>query len=290
MYLEFCATLGISPVPITPLNLARYVAYLGRSRACATVQQYLAIVRLIHLEMGLENPGSTWLVRSVIKGMKRAKGATQTQKLPITPAHLRQVRSALHLDNPGDAQFWGAVLAAFFGLLRVSNITVHCASSWDKDKPLRLVDLRISSCGCVLTVRKSKVIQFQERLHEVVLPVIKNNPLCPTAAILNWLRHRGISAPNTPLFAHSGPSGLHVLTSTAFRARLQTTLQKIGLSARDYGTHSLRRGGATWLFLSGVPVPTIKLLGDWKSDCVEQYLRPDVSDRLKVVAAASSTL
>ncbi len=91
-------------------------------------------------------------------------------------------------------------------------------------------------------------------------------------------------------YVFHGSSGLHVLTSTAFRVRLQTTLQKIGLSARDYGTHSLRRGGATWLFLSGVPVPTIKLLGDWKSDCVEQYLRPDVSDRLKVVAAASSTL
>jgi len=56
----------------------------------------------------------------------------------------------------------------------------------------------------------------------------------------------------------------------------------IGLPPAHYNTHSLRRSGASHLLASGVPLETIKVLGDWKSDCIFKYLKPTASQRLSM--------
>jgi hypothetical protein len=63
--------------------------------------------------------------------------------------------------------------------------------------------------------------------------------------------------------------------------------QLLCLSGRDAGrfaSHSFRRGGASFAFQAGVPVETIKLLGDWKSDVFFEYLQ--IPMKSKVAAAA----
>ena len=87
-------------------------------------------------------------------------------------------------------------------------------------------------------------------------------------------------APDSPLF-----SSLVYTTPNAqsFRKRLSALLSLLGLQSEDFLTHSLRRGGATWLLNSGAPLHLIKVLGDWKSDSVLKYLKPDVNDSLKAI-------
>jgi hypothetical protein len=53
----------------------------------------------------------------------------------------------------------------------------------------------------------------------------------------------------------------------------------------DQWGHSLRRGGAQWLFELGVPVPVIKRRGRWASDCVYRYLHCEAGDA-RVIASA----
>ena len=50
-YLEYCSKIS-QPVRINNINLCRYIAYLGRSYRFCTVQQYLNIVIILHLELG----------------------------------------------------------------------------------------------------------------------------------------------------------------------------------------------------------------------------------------------
>ena len=58
-----------------------------------------------------------------------------------------------------------------------------------------------------------------------------------------------------------------------FQAMLQKQLDKIGISNSSCcSSHSFRRGGTTFCFLSGVPTEMIKLLGNWKSDAYLSYL------------------
>ncbi|EGZ12944.1 hypothetical protein PHYSODRAFT_446922, partial [Phytophthora sojae] len=42
-----------------------------------------------------------------------------------------------------------------------------------------------------------------------------------------------------------------------------------------YGTHSMRSGGATSLFTTGIDRLAIKRFGRWKSDAYERYTRID---------------
>ena len=51
--------------------------------------------------------------------------------------------------------------------------------------------------------------------------------------------------------------------------------------ARAYGFHSLRAGAATASAKAGVPEQHIKLHGNWRSDAVQAYIRPDAAERLR---------
>ncbi len=122
-YLRFCACLGCPAIPATRASLAQYAAYLGRSRAFSTVQQYLNIVCLLHLELGVQVKDN-WPLQSVLRGIKIGQGCTVSHKMPLNLTDLLQVRSLLDLSAVRDTQFWAAILCCFFGLLRISNVTV----------------------------------------------------------------------------------------------------------------------------------------------------------------------
>ena len=57
-------------------------------------------------------------------------------------------------------------------------------------------------------------------------------------------------------------------------------LSEFGVTSTLYGTHSFRRGGATFALEAGVPLDIISLLGDWKSDAMFLYLHMPLSQRL----------
>jgi hypothetical protein len=50
----------------------------------------------------------------------------------------------------------------------------------------------------------------------------------------------------------------------------------LGFSPNDIGTHSLRSGAAMAMYLAGVPVFTIMLIGRWSSDAFLRYIRRQV--------------
>lgn len=51
---------------------------------------------------------------------------------------------------------------------------------------------------------------------------------------------------------------------------------RLGYSADDIGTHSLRSGAAMAMYLNDVPVYTIMLVGRWSSDAFLKYIRRQV--------------
>ena len=115
--------MGYQPVPITPLVLYRYVAFLARSLKYNSIGKYLNIIRIMHLEVGLPNPlEDNWPLKCLLAGVKRSKGVEVVRKLAITPDLLLRIRGLLDWENQLDVVFWAACLVAFFGLLRKSNL------------------------------------------------------------------------------------------------------------------------------------------------------------------------
>ena len=55
--MTFCNLISVKSLPISQVNLARYIAYLASRLAYTSLKQYLNIVRLIHVEGGLPENG-----------------------------------------------------------------------------------------------------------------------------------------------------------------------------------------------------------------------------------------
>ena len=193
-FLKFGAQYRLCPCPADDNTIVRYASSLARSKCYGSVVQYLNIIRIIHQEFGLPVPSQdNWYLSTVLRGIKRGKGHRPTPKAHILPQHLHMIYHQLRLHLLPDLQFWAATLTAFFGLLRIGNIT------WP-NSVLRS-DIILTSQGIILTIRNSKTTQFCERTHEVVLPYISNNHLCPVTTLLKFLSKVTNCPLDAPLFA-----------------------------------------------------------------------------------------
>lgn len=281
-YIDFCSTHNIQPVPATPTNICRYIAFLYRNKAFSTIQQYICVIRLLHLEMGLPHPyQNNHQVSSLLKAVKRAKGYSPAYKLSMTLSQVNSIKSHLDVTCLPDAQIWCLIMMCFYGLLRISSATVPSKSSWDVSKTLTRGDISFSGEGTTLTLRHTKTIQFHERTF---LPRIPDSPFCPTTALLSFMCQAGNLPPSAPALSYQRLDGRWiVLTPPDARVRLKKLFAAIGLPTTEYNSHSLRRSGATHLLAAGMPLEMIKIMGDWKSDCVFKYLTPNPSSKIQLL-------
>ena len=67
-------------------------------------------------------------------------------------------------------------------------------------------------------------------------------------------------------------------------AAIQYGEVRLGFLASRIGTHSLRAGAAMAMFLAGVPVETIQLIGRWRSQMFMRFIRIQVQQMTKGVA------
>jgi hypothetical protein len=67
-------------------------------------------------------------------------------------------------------------------------------------------------------------------------------------------------------------------------AAIQYGEARLGFLTSRIGTHSLRAGAAMAMFLAGVPVETIQLIGRWRSQIFMRYIRIQVQQMTKGVA------
>jgi NADH/NAD ratio-sensing transcriptional regulator Rex len=51
---------------------------------------------------------------------------------------------------------------------------------------------------------------------------------------------------------------------------------KLGVKKGEFGTHSIRSGGAMAMYLDEIPIYTIMLIGRWLSDAFLRYIRKQV--------------
>jgi hypothetical protein len=79
----------------------------------------------------------------------------------------------------------------------------------------------------------------------------------------------------------SSESALHFLRLVA----TELGPQKLGFTAAEIGTHSIRSGGAMAMYLAhDIPVYTIMLIGRWSSDAFLLYIRAQVQEFSKGVS------
>ena len=95
------------------------------------LHRYVRIIGLLHKEFNLQNPlTDNWMVESLFRGIRRVKGASVNQKLPITIDILFRIWKTLNFRSSLDSSFWAICLTAFFGMFRKSHLLTCNMSSF----------------------------------------------------------------------------------------------------------------------------------------------------------------
>ena len=275
-YVSFCNRLNVAPVPADTTLLCMYAAYLARRLKYQSIKQYLNIVRILHLEWGLPNPLlQNFHLSSTLQGIRRHLEDAATRKAPITPALLLQLQSRLDLSNPADTVIWAGALLMFFTLLRRSNVMPPSATGFDSARHLRRCDITFTPEGALIRVRWTKTIQFRERELRIPLCRLRDHPLCPTTALFLALSHSPGAPASGPALTFPKGRSYRVLTPSMFIDRVRAALGDV-CDSQTLAGHSFRRGGACWAYTAGVPIDTIRQLGDWKSNAYTRYTLCDL--------------
>ena len=275
-YHEFCEVFidRVQPYPCDEDQVCMYMSYLARRLSYSSVRQYLSGLNNHLKEMGCEPIAyNGYKVKCCMTGIRRTLGDAPRQASPLLPGHLRRI-FAIMLGTPGHVALRAAMLVSFRALLRKSHVTLS-------ECTLERRDIEFYRWGMMLKVRRSKTIQFKERTHLIPVSYVQDRELCAVHWLKVHLRQlpsgRSEAAFRLPRGAGSTP-----MSYTYYLSALKLLCARAGLEPSLFTTHSLRRGGATFLRLCGASITEIKERGDWRSDAVYQYIQASIMERLSL--------
>ncbi|XP_072019644.1 uncharacterized protein [Amphiura filiformis] len=269
-FIEFRSQSNLQPVwPVSQYDIVAYISYLSITGwAPASINSHISALAFVHKVNGWKDPTDTFIIKKLKEGCRRLNTRADT-RLPITPAilmRLGQVLPSICNSQFEVLLFKAAFVLAFFGFLRVSEFTCP-KKCGDFPRVLSAQDIRLVGERretLEIKIRYSKTDQKGE--SEKLL--IDNCVNMAIQAIMEFYAVR--PSQQGPFFIHFGGDPL----TFQFNHILRQGIKAIGLSPRDFSSHSFRIGAATTAFLCGIPEERIKEMGRWKSSAVQLYIRP----------------
>ena len=272
-----------------------FAAHLAQSGLAHTsIKVYFSSIGNLHSSQGEHDAYHNALtprLEQVLRGIKRDQSHTRIERirLPITVEIMHQIHTVL-FKSPYEFQevmLWAACCTAFFGFLRVGEMTAPNLDEYDSSVHLSLKDVALDSRTAPtiiwLTIKQSKTDPFRKGakicLGKTDLVV------CPVKALLPYLAIRG-STPGSLFISENGLP----LTRAQFKTLLSTTLKRAGLDDSKYNTHSFRIGAATSAKAAGISDMHIQLLGRWRSSAYQGYIRTPVNVLTNLSQQLVSTL
>ena len=113
--------------------------------------------------------------------------------------------------------------------------------------------------------------------------ISKNSDICPVKWCL-FMVNKIPARPMHNLFSYrqTGTEAVLPITYNDLMIQLRDWLKQIGIQdVNRFSSPSLRRGGCTAAFESGIPEITIKTLGNWASSANRRYIDCTLNNRLK---------
>jgi hypothetical protein len=266
-------------LPASESLLTEFVAFLAKTIKYPSIKIYLAAVRHFHIRRGFQlNLNKMLRLQLVLRGVKRSHGQKVRVRLPITIHHLKIFKMLLALpysQNFDSQMIWAAMTLAFFGFLRLGELT--CNSKFNPDIHLTRdsiifhpnIQAKIPQFMTV-RIKESKTDPF--RLGHTITVGATYSAVCPVQALQKYILLR----PTTPGPLFIKASG-KPLTKQNLTSETRKLLNLAGLNASNYAGHSYRIGAATTAAEAKLPSWLIKTLGRWSSDCYERYIRTPTS-------------
>ncbi len=277
-FMRTCAVAGRAPVPADEDALCHFAATLAEEGLRhRTIKSYMAGVRHLHISEGHGDPFSGGLHRLhyVLRGVKRAEGlagVTKRERRPITPELLHKIKGVWdpRAHETDVMMLWAACCLAYFGFMRIGELTVPSEEGYDPSSHLSWGDVLVDNPACPsrleVRIKASKTDPFRLGVSLFIGRVASD--LCPVSAMLAYLVARGKG--EGPLF---GFSDGRPLTRQRLVSAVKDALDKAGVDPGHYSGHSFRIGAATTAAARGLEDSTVRTLGRWKSLAYLDYIK-----------------
>ena len=271
-------------MPDFPVHLGvllRFIAFLGRSSL--SPNYVMNIISSVKWFTNLVDPSSVKVFEAVLveislKGLKAQLSRPVRQKLPFTIVHLCKFYKLLNLSDLKQKACWCAMLLAFFGCFRLSNLVPVSKGKFDSLKQLKRDDIRFKNNYVLIFYKWSKTNQHANKVAWVPIGTVEDPRFDLKIHLKELLL--SVKAPSVaPLFSFK-ENDYHSRFTLA--NMLNKCVSKIGLSEADYSWHSFRRGAAVFAFELGLADSAVQLLGDWSSDAFKNYLEFAFMEKAKV--------
>ena len=271
-FYKFCNKFNINPLPASSITLQFFCVDISAHTSYKTLKVYLAAIRLVHLEHGLDDPTNDHLLHLVCRGIRRLQGDNTRPQLPITINLLRtlktQLAKATSFTPLEQRLLWAAFSLAFYGFMRVSEFTTPTISDTFSPPGLHWSDIKLHTNSISLNLRQSKTDPFRQG-HQIIITAT-NTSTCPVRAMHKYVSVVPAANRTGPLFSGGRFSPLSRVNVTATVCQL---LHNANIMSSSYASHSFRIGAATTAAAAGLPPTMIKILGRWKSNAYETYVQ-----------------
>jgi len=236
----------------------------------------------------------SFLLQRQIRGYKKLD-PPEKQQVALTGSIIKELNSLAltKLEKAMSELFSGA----FFFAMRSCEYLKVSGERWTKIielrnikffKGRRVVSHTDKSLHNADAVSITFELQKKDTKSYTVTHHRSNDPkICPViiwANIVKRIRSYQSSTDNTPINTFmDNKNNIHLITGPQLLKQLRLAAAAIGkdflgFHPSDIGLHSARSGAAMAMYLAGVPVYTIMLLGRWSSDAFLRYIRKQVKE------------
>ena len=251
-------------LPATADSVARYLVEHAGVLAINTLKLRLSALAQWHNSQGFADPTKAPVVRKVFKGIRALHPAQEKQAEPLQLQDLERVIDWLEQeaqtakaqqDRPSLLKayrdralillgFWRGFRSDELCRLQIEHVQAHAGN------------------GITLYLPRSK--GDRENLGQTYqTPALLK--LCPVQAYIDWITEaalvRGPVFRSIDRWGNLSEEGLH---ANSIIPLLRQALERAGIAAERYTSHSLRRGFATWAHQSGWDLKSLMSYVGWK--------------------------
>ncbi|WP_044313009.1 site-specific integrase [Pseudomonas syringae] len=251
-------------LPATSESVARYLASHAGTLSVNTLKLRLSALAQWHISQGFVDPTKAPMVRKVIKGIRALHPAQEKQAEPLQLQDLEKVIAWLEIEiREASAQHDQPRLLR--GRRDSALILLGFWRGFRSDELCRLQvqDVKaIADSGISLYLPRSKGDRDNlGRTYQT--PALQR--LCPVQAYIEWINCaalvRGPVFRAVDRWGNLKEEGLH---ANSVIPLLRQALQRAGIAAEHYTSHSLRRGFASWAHSNGWDLKSLMSYVGWR--------------------------
>ena len=277
----FTVFFSLCCLPASTDDLILFTELMALTCGYDHIKAVIGSIGFLHKLFDLPFDRDSFRLRLTLQSLKRKLARAPLQAMPITITHLKEMYKHINVDNPEDLAVWCSILVGFFGLLRKKNLVPENLLDVDPAKILTVGNFIVDKeRGVALVyIPFSKTNQFGQR--NLVIPLVKNGCKALDPIYHLDLLFTRTGAPHySPAFSYKAGNATRSVNYKTFTTKLKNLLSKAGFSPERFSGHSLRRGGATWLYACGGSILQIQSSGDWQPSTWTKYIHISLEQRL----------